>query len=114
MQYAARQHLEAFSIQLVCLALWKEALSLQQRDGSLKTISEADHKLFLPFLVESDDGGTEAVHSSVRYHFPLAVERAEEFAPLLYSLDGMSTLQHLFISSNSRFHGSLIFLCNCR
>jgi hypothetical protein len=71
--------------------LWKEALSLEQKDGGLRTMSEGDYKLFMPFLVDSDDdGGTEAIYSSITYNFPLAVERAEEFAPLLYSLDGMS------------------------
>lgn len=101
----AGHHLEAFTIQLVCLAIWKEALNVCQkwanapsgcgshpRDeiGSMGAVENSQSsRISLPFSETFDEeGGVAAACSDIEQKFFLAVEHAERLAPHLYSLDG--------------------------
>ncbi|KAH7416127.1 hypothetical protein KP509_14G076800 [Ceratopteris richardii] len=92
----ARQYLEAFSIQLVCLAIWKEALSFSSKKAcgspANNTFTNRQHensKLSLDFLnLSESDCGVETFCSRIEERFCAAVEQAEELSPHVKCLNG--------------------------
>ncbi|MCO5597738.1 hypothetical protein L7F22_051819 [Adiantum nelumboides] len=87
------QFLEAFSMHLVCLAVWKEAMSISsRRAGGFDTHPSGDNeyrKFALDFLcIPENECGFETICSRIEQRFCATVEQAEVLAPHVQCLDG--------------------------
>jgi serine/threonine-protein kinase ULK/ATG1 len=91
-QFEARHVLESVSIQLVCLAIWKEALRVCQ--AWAEAVGEGGRN-FGVSEVGSDEVSAVNACSLMEREFTSAVERAEFLALHLSTIDGFSIF-HLF------------------
>ncbi len=86
-QLEARQALESFSLQLVCLAIWKEALRVCQ--AWAEAVGEGGRNFSLNEAGNDEISAANAC-SLMEQEFAFAVERAEFLASHINTVDGYS------------------------